>query len=143
MSIGGAHTYTANRFERNPFTYKQTIAAGYFLATNGFAFEYDGEFANVIGKTNLGIEAAFTSPNFASNFFGFGNESINLEPDNDNINKDFNRVKLRKLELGTSLNWNGELASVVKLSAIYQDVKVDRTPNRFYQSCHKPFRSCI
>jgi len=91
----------------------------------------------------LGIEAAFTSPNFASNFFGFGNESINLEPDNDNINKDFNRVKLRKLELGTSLNWNGELASVVKLSAIYQDVKVDRTPNRFYQSCHKPFRSCI
>lgn len=133
LSIGGSHTYIANGFERNPFTYKQTISAGYFLATSGFQFSYDGEFANVVGKANLGISTSFTSPNFATNFFGFGNESVNPEPDNDNIDRDFNRVKLRQLKFGTSLIWKGELGSLVKLSATYEAIEVDRTANRFIE----------
>lgn len=138
LSIGGAHTYIANGFERNPFTYKQSITAGYFLATSGFQFSYDGEFANVVGKANLGIEAAFTSPNFATNFFGFGNQSVNPEPDDDSIDRDFNRVKLRQLKLGTSLKWKGELGSLVKLSARYQAIEVDRTPGRFISFALNP-----
>ena len=138
LSIGGSHTYIAHGFERNPFTYKQTITAGYFLATSGFQFSYDGEFANVVGKANLGIEAAFTSPNFATNFFGFGNQSANLEPDDDNLDRNFNRVKLRQLKLGTSLKWKGELGSLIKLSAIYQAIEVDRTNNRFISLAINP-----
>jgi len=138
LSIGGAHTYIANGFERNPFTYKQTITAGYFMATSGFQFSYDGEFANVVGKANLGIEAAFTSPNFATNFFGFGNESVNLEPDDDSLDRNFNRVKLRQLTLGSSLKWKGELGSLVKLSATYQAIEVDRTANRFISLAINP-----
>jgi hypothetical protein len=138
LSIGGSHTYIANGFERNPFTYKQTITAGYFLATSGFQFSYDGEFANVVGKANLGIEAAFTSPNFATNFFGFGNQSTNPEPDDDNLDRDFHRVKLRQLKFGTSLNWKGELGSLVKLSATYQAIEVDRTDNRFISLALNP-----
>lgn len=131
LKIGLANTFIAHGFERNPFTYKHTIDGAYYLATNGFELNYTGEFANVVGRANLGINASFTSPNFASNFFGYGNESINLEPDNDAIERDYNRVKMRQLRFGTSLLWKGDLGSSVKVSATYKAVEVDNTAGRF------------
>jgi len=138
LSIGAAHTYMTNGFNQNPFTYKQTISGGLFLATNGFKLDYDGEFAHVIGKANLGLTASFTSPNFATNFFGFGNQSVNPEPDNDNLDRDYNRVKLRQLKFGTSLIWKGELGSTVALGVTYEAIEVDRTPWRFIETVFAP-----
>lgn len=131
LKVGFAHSYVTYGFNRNPFTYKHTIDGAVYLATSGFELNYKGEFANVIGQTNLGIDASFTSPNFATNFFGFGNQSVNLDPDNDAIDRDFNRVKMRRLRFGTSLLWKGELGSLVKLSANYQAIEVDNTTGRF------------
>ena len=134
LSLGAAHTFITHGFEQNPFTYKQTISGGYFMATGGFQLNYNGEFANVVGKVNLGLTASFTSPNFATNFFGYGNQSANPEPDNDNINRNFNRVKLRQLRFGSALKWKGELGSLVSLSATYEAIEVDRTSGRFIES---------
>lgn len=134
LKIGIANTYIANGFERNPFTYKHTIDGAFYMATSGFELNYSGEFANVVGRANLGINASFTSPNFATNFFGYGNQSVNLEPDNDAIERDFNRVKMRRLQLGTSLLWKGDLGSLVTLSATYKAIEVDNTPGRFINS---------
>lgn len=131
IKIGLAHTYIAHGFARNPFTYKHTIDGAVYLATSGFELNYNGEFAHVLGKANLGINASFTSPNFATNFFGFGNESVNIEPDRDDIDRDYNRVKMRQLRFGTSLLWKGELGSLVKLSATYEAIEVGNTPGRF------------
>ncbi len=131
LRIGAAHTYISYGFEQNPFTYKHSITGAYYLATQGFDLNYKGEFARVLGSANLGIDASFTSPNFATNFFGFGNQSVNLEPDNDAIDRDFNRVKMRQFKFGTSLNWKGELGSLVKLAATYEAIEVENTVGRF------------
>ncbi|MFY0602916.1 MAG: metallophosphoesterase [Flavobacteriaceae bacterium] len=131
LKIGITNTYLTNGFERNPFTYSHAINAAYYLATNGFEMNYSGEFANVIGKANLGITAGFTSPNFAMNFFGYGNQSVNLEPNNDAIERDYNRVKMKQLQIGTSLIFKGELGSLVKISVNYQAIEVDNTLGRF------------
>ena len=131
LRIGAAHTYIAHGFARNPFSYKHTIDGAMYLATSGFEFNYKGEFAHVAGKANLGINTSFTSPNFATNFFGFGNESTNPDPDNDVIDRDFNRVKVRQFRFGTSLLWKGELGSLVKLGVTYEAIEVTNTPGRF------------
>ncbi|MFY0630327.1 MAG: metallophosphoesterase [Flavobacteriaceae bacterium] len=131
LKIGFASTYASYGFNRNPFTYKQTIDGAYYLATQGFELNYNGEFANVIGKANLGINASFTSPNYANNFFGFGNQSVNLDPDNDLIDRDYNRVKMSQLRFGASLLWKGELGSLLKLSATYETIEVENTAGRF------------
>lgn len=131
LKIGFASSYATYGFNRNPFTYKQTIDGAYYLATSGFELNYNGEFANVIGKTNLGIHASFTSPNYANNFFGYGNQSVNLEPDNDAIERDYNRVKMSQLRFGASLLWRGDLGSLLKLSATYEAIDVENTVGRF------------
>ncbi len=131
LKIGVTNTYIVNGFHQNPFTAKHVLSANMFLATSGFELAYNGEFANAIGKSNLGITAQFTSPNFAINYFGFGNESINPEPDNDNIDRDFNRVKLKQFKTGAYLKWIGFLESKTQIGITYENITVENTTNRF------------
>ena len=64
------------------------------------------------------------------NFFGLGNNSINLEAD-DIKEEDYNRVKIRKFLAGTFLNWKGDLDAEIKLGINYQTTKIENTANRF------------
>ncbi|MCD8403054.1 metallophosphoesterase [Tenacibaculum finnmarkense] len=133
FKIGVSNTYTINGFERNPFTAQHKISGAYYFATDGFELNYSNEFANIIGNWNLGFNALYTSPNYAKNFFGFGNNSINLEADNFK-NKDYNRVKISKLIAGSSVHWKSDLDAILKLGINYQSFKIDKTSGRFITS---------
>ena len=130
LKIGVSNTYTTFGFERNPFTSEHEISAAYYFATNGFEINYSSEFASIIGRWNLGFNAMYTSPNYAVNFFDFGNNSINLEADGIE-DRDYNRVKIRKIIAGSSVYWVGDLGAKITLGLNYQSFKVDKTPNRF------------
>jgi hypothetical protein len=130
FKLGFVDVYTTYGFERNPFTTQHQFAASYYFATEGFELNYKGEFANVIGNFNLGLEANFTSPNYAFNFFGFGNQSVNLEADG-NENLDYNRVKLRTLKFEPSLKWIGRYGASFKFGLTYESIEVEDTEGRF------------
>ncbi|MFT5217272.1 MAG: hypothetical protein ACI83H_002409 [Glaciecola sp.] len=134
FKIGLNNTFTAYGFERNPFTSQHTISAAYYFATNGFDLSYSGEFANIIGSANLTIDVNYTSPNYAKNFFGFGNETTNPEADEDDgldIDLDYNRVKLRALKIAPAIQWHGHLGSKVKLGLLYESFEIEETEGRF------------
>lgn len=130
VKIGFANIYTAYGFERNPFTSQHLISGAYYFATNGFELNYSSEIANVFSHWNLGINATFTSPNYSINYFGLGNNSINLEA-NDLKEEDYNRVKISKFFTGTFIHWKGDLDAKIKLGVKYQQIKIDNTINRF------------
>ncbi|WP_350289914.1 metallophosphoesterase [uncultured Croceitalea sp.] len=130
--LGLTNTYTFNGFRQNPFTQQHTFNAAYYFATNGFDFGYNGEFANVIENVNLELNAKFTSPNFSINFFGFGNDTENND-DNEELELDFNRVKIRTIKFAPSLVWRGQLGSKVRLGASYENFDVEETENRFIE----------
>ncbi len=138
VKIGASNTYTAFGFERNPFTSQHTLSAAYYFATNGFELNYSSEFANVFKKWNLGVDATFTSPNFATNFFGFGNNSPNPKAGGEDEDLDFNRVKIRKFLAGTFIHWKGDLGAKVKLSVGFQNIKVENTFGRFLSTQLSP-----
>ena len=134
FKIGFSNTLTSYSFERNPFTSQHTISAGYYFATQGFDLAYKGEFANVVGSMNLGVNTKFTSPNYAVNFFGYGNATPNPEADeNDGFdtNLDYNRVKLRTLEFYPTLVWRGRLGASFELGISYESIEVEETEGRF------------
>ncbi|MUU78752.1 metallophosphoesterase [Winogradskyella endarachnes] len=130
FKLGFVDVYTTYGFERNPFTTQHQFSAAYYFATEGYELNYKGEFANVIGRFNLGVDASFTSPNYAFNFFGYGNESVNLEADGDE-NLDFNRVKLRTLKFEPSLKWIGRYGASFKFGITYESIEVEATEGRF------------
>jgi len=78
------------------------------------------------------MDAKFTSPNYAINFFGYGNETLNLNSENDDVfDLDYNRVKLRTIQIAPALQWHGELGSKVKLGLSYESIEVEETEGRF------------
>ncbi|PQJ79583.1 metallophosphoesterase [Polaribacter porphyrae] len=130
IKIGLKNTITNNGFERNPFTSRHIISGYYYFATSGYELNYYGEFANIFNKWNLGIDASYNSPNFARNFFGFGNNSPNSEAKKDDPNLDFNRARIRQVNLGTFVKWRGELGAIIKGGINYQNYNVEKTPGR-------------
>ena len=128
FKIGFLNTFTTYNFEQNPFTAQHSIIANYYFATTGFEFGYIGEWANIIGNLNLGLDAAFTSSNYAINFFGFGNNTPNFD---DDLDLDFNRVKLRTIKIAPSLIWRGSTGASLKTAVSYESVEVEDTNGRF------------
>ena len=130
ISLGLTDTYTFNGFRQNPFTQQHTFNAAYYFATNGYDLGYKGEFANVFEGINLELAAKFTAPNFAINFFGFGNETENND-DEEELGLDFNRVRIRTIKFAPSLVWRGFLGSKVRLGVSYENYDVEETEGRF------------
>lgn len=137
FKFGASSMLTTMGFERNPFTSRNILSANYFFATNGFEFSYQGEFARIFNNWNLGIDAYYTSPNFAINFFGYGNNSINPEV-NGSEDMDFNRVRIRQTRFGSSLNWAGHLGAKIKIGLTYQKYKVQQTTGRYVTVAFNP-----
>jgi len=128
FKIGFANIYTFNGFRQNPFTSQHTVNAAFYFATKGYDLGYKGEFAHAIGKANLELDARFTSPNYSINFFGFGNDTENLD---DDLELDYNRVKLQTLRLTPSLVWRGDLGSKLRVGITYENMEVEETEDRF------------
>ncbi|WP_445748930.1 metallophosphoesterase [Polaribacter sp.] len=134
IKIGVKNTFLENGLVRNPFSKRHIISGYYYFATQGFELNYEGEFANAFGNWNLGVLGRFTSPNFARNFFGFGNNSSNPEAKKDEGNNDFNRVRIEQFIAGTFLKWRGYLGAEIKIGAQFQRFEAERTPGRFLET---------
>ncbi|WP_405564704.1 metallophosphoesterase [Polaribacter sp. Asnod6-C07] len=134
VKVGLKYLFLVNSFERNPFTRQHVISANYYFATNGFELGYSSEIANIFDRWNLGFEAKFNSPNYSSNFFGYGNNSLNPEANKDDEDRDYNRVKIGQIQLGTFIKIRGDLGAALKIGLNYQSFDIERTEGRFLEA---------
>ncbi|MFN2261943.1 MAG: phosphoesterase, partial [Psychroflexus sp.] len=128
LLFGVQDIYTFKGFQLNPFTYKHKFSAGFYTATGGFDIGYQGEFANIIGEYNLNLGLHYTSPNFAQNFFGIGNNTPNFD---DDFGRNFNRVKIRMIETEIGLKKSSEYGSTFQHKLTFENYRVQRTSGRF------------
>jgi len=128
LKIGLSNQFTLNKFERNPFTQQHLLSANYYLATSGYELNYSGEFAHIFKHWNFKLSSQFTSPNYSINFFGFGNDSKNLEALFDD---DYNRVKIKTFEVLPALVWHGPLGGQFSMGLSYESKTVENTLGRF------------
>ncbi len=128
VSLGLSYVRTKNGFQRNPFSQQHRFKGGYFFATNGFALSYNGEFANIMNDWNLHIGGKITSANFTNNFFGFGNETENLD---DDLDFDYNRVKTSIYMVKAGIIKKGNFGSDYGFRAILEGIELDDTDGRF------------
>lgn len=135
FQVGITNTFTVQGFQQNPFAQQHTLAAGFFFATSSFYVNYEGEFANIFGDWNFLVGGHFRNPNFAENFFGFGNETINPEEAfPDRFTLDYNRVRIGSYGGHIGVVKDGAYGSMFKLTAGVQSIEVEDTPNRFISS---------
>lgn len=132
LLLGFRDTYTRYGFERNPYSSRHTIKAGYYFATQGFDISYKGSFANFIKRWNLDFTTGFTSPNYSKNFFGFGNDSKNPNAENDDhFDLDFNRVRIEQFFTELRLVHQGKLGSYFSGGIAFENFDIQDTRGRF------------
>lgn len=131
LRIGFLNNFTTYGLQRNPFTTRHTLSASYYTGNSGYDISYKGEFSNIFHKWNFAIEGKYTSPNFAQNFFGFGNET---EYDKDEVELDFNRVSIREWNAAISLIWRGRDGGHFYIKPIVESFEVENTADRFIAS---------
>ncbi|NNK70455.1 MAG: phosphoesterase [Flavobacteriaceae bacterium] len=131
--IGLAAQFIKNGYDGEKFTAKHQLGAQYYFATSGFDLRYNGEFKEVFNNINLGLTATFTSPNFATNFFGYGNSTPNLntDPVDEEEDLDYNRVKQSTYSISPSLIRNGEYGSRFSVGLTYESIEIENTEGRF------------
>ncbi|MFB0902985.1 MAG: metallophosphoesterase [Nonlabens sp.] len=131
FKIGLQNTYTVKGFNRNPNTRVHQFKGGYYFATRGFDLTYKGTFAGVFNQMNLTLKARFSGPMFAENFFGLGNETVNND---DDLEFDFNRIRLSELSGGIGVSYKGEYGSHLKGGIEVQSYQVEADEGRFLES---------
>lgn len=117
-------------FDQNPFSTLHQVSANLYLGTLGFKANYYGEKANVYRGFNAFGGLGYQSSNYSTNFFGFGNETPNLD---DNLKLDYNRIRMSTFDAKLGLLKD---VSYYKFSAnlFFESIKIDKTPDRFVTS---------
>ncbi|MGB3144842.1 MAG: metallophosphatase, partial [Maribacter sp.] len=105
FKVGFRDTYTIKGLANNPFSSKHMLTAQYYSATTGIEVNYTGEFAHIFYNWYFKLYAGFTTPNYAINYFGTGNDTTYEE---DAVDRDFNRLKIQQWNFSPSLVYRND-----------------------------------
>ena len=143
ISLGLRDVYTVKGFQQNPFSQQHRFKLGFFFATEGLDLNYEGEFAGIWNEWNLLVTGRYTTPTFAQNFFGLGNQTPNFD---DELGKDYNRIRMSRIEASAGILKNSDYGSTFKARALFQSIDVDDNDGRVLddidvieQDTHKVF----
>lgn len=128
VKIGGMINYTVNGFNRMPFSQKHSVTGTVFFATGGFELTYRGLFMNLAHKWNFSLDAVYTSPNFSSNYFGYGNETVNNDRE---TSMDYNRVKVQMFSVAPSIFKTMRNGSYLQMQMQFESISVEDSQGRF------------
>lgn len=74
--LGGGFMATKHGFRKEPFASQHLFLGSIAPKTASFDFQYKSRYTNVIRQLDLKLNATIQSPNYTSNFFGIGNETV-------------------------------------------------------------------
>ncbi len=75
LLLGLGLQYKGHGFRKDSFAVRHIISGMHAVATQAYQFKYQGQFNDVIGRSDLLVGALIRAPHNTANFFGFGNET--------------------------------------------------------------------
>jgi hypothetical protein len=81
LFVGTGVKYTTHGFRKEPFKTMQELRGQVALLTWAYRFQYDLVITDAIGGTDMIVHADLRAPNNTINFFGKGNNTVNLIDD--------------------------------------------------------------
>ena len=127
LYLGASLKHIVHNFRKTPFAHSHQLAVNHSLATNAFNFRFNSEFIQAIGPMDFLLNADIRAPNNVTNFFGYGNETINLvETKRGKI--DYYRTRYTLGDVSMLLRKTGKTVSF-SFGPAYQFYSLDTTDN--------------
>ncbi len=131
LNINVTDTYTIKGFKNDPYHSRHKVRAAYYFQTEGYDVSYSGEFVKALGNWSFLVDGVYTSENFAQNFFGFGNETSNLDT---KLGFDYNRVKIGIWSIGLGISKKNRYGSEFLIKTAYEGIEVQDSQDRLITS---------
>lgn len=128
--IGLSDEILIQNFNRKPFSQKHEIATVFNLGNFGFNVNYYGEIATFSNHFNAFVNLSYQSPNYATNFFGFGNETPNFDA---NLKLDYNRVRMSNATAKLGILKENKIY-LAKTNLFFESREIQATEDRFITS---------
>lgn len=128
--VGVLGKYTTYGFKKAPFASQHQLGLGYALRTAGVLVDYKGVFTDVTGLWDLRLKLDAQTPLYSSNFYGLGNNTLDLEPREDQ-DRDFHRIRLSQVRLYPALLRNYNSGATFSIGPTLEFFALDRTPGRY------------
>ena len=127
LIVGTDLSYIYQQFKKLPYGQRHNFRLTYSLGTSALNFAYTGEYTGAVQGLDLVTNTQLRRNRYAFNYFGFGNDSQNLDPEN----LDFNRVRqsllyqdlLLRKTLNTTLNFS--------FGPFIEQTQIQNTQSRF------------
>jgi hypothetical protein len=98
VMLGVNLNYVKHGFMKWPYSSSHNISGSIGLASSSYRFHYSGAFTSIVGERDLLVDLDVFSPQYVTNFFGFGNETTIT-----NSNRDFYRIRNQLFSLKLNL----------------------------------------
>ncbi|MBC7851156.1 MAG: BamA/TamA family outer membrane protein [Chitinophagaceae bacterium] len=120
--------YTKHGFRKQPHKVVHQWKANYAVATGAYSFNYAMDAIDVIGKADIVLNAAVKAPNYTSNFFGLGNETIFDKKNGKKIG--FYRTRYNLIEAAGLLRFNPSTHITILAGPAFQSYFIDSSDNQ-------------
>jgi UDP-2,3-diacylglucosamine pyrophosphatase LpxH len=126
ISLGAGIKLVRHGFRKSPAAVYE-LSGKHSLSTRAFHFKAAATFNQFIGKTALHLFADIRSPNNTTNFFGYGNNSVFVNPGKTTFR--FHRARYNLSELGIMLQSRAGSSMALQYGAGYQFYSMDADDN--------------
>jgi len=130
LFLGIVDEYKVFGFDQQPYSQLHRVAANLYLGTLGFKIGYYGEKANIYKGFSAFCSLGYQSPNYSTNFFGFGNETPNYD---NNLKLNYNRVRMSTFDAKMGVVKRHKYY-FVSGNLFFESKKIAETPDRFVSS---------
>jgi len=123
--LGGGVVIKKHGFRKEPYASYHKITANVAPSTFAWNFDYEGDFKKVIGDLGFNMIGRVRAPNFFTNFYGFGNETVIDESQSD----DYYETRFQDVDLYPGITFESGKHAQLKLGPHYQYLKVESEPD--------------
>ncbi|MDM1379518.1 metallophosphoesterase [Myroides marinus] len=128
VKLGLHYSSTRSKFIQDPYTAKHVVNAFYSFNTKGFEGEYKGFFPNATNNWMFTIGGRATSPNFAVNYYGLGNETHYFDEEKGD---EYKRVRVESYSVTPGYRYEGKQGGSFEANVEYNALKVQDKEGRF------------
>ncbi len=134
LILGTGVNVKTQGFKKEPYGSFHKFLLNYAFAYPSVELKYSGEFKQVFRKTDFVADIQYNTPNFQGYFYGLGNETENLQTDDDA----YNRIRMGQFVINPQFRKHlGEKHSI-GIGAFYQQLELKATPYRFITDFTNP-----
>lgn len=125
--IGGGVEYRKQQFGKSPYGYRHRVSGSFAPGNNAYTMSYSGTLKEVASHSDLNLSAGYHSPTYSRNYYGQGNETVNLETETT----DYYRVRMSELYISADISRQIGEHHVIEVGSAYHTYHVENTPGRF------------